>query len=39
MAKRAKSGKYSAKLKKKQRRKSHAEANPLPVSELHDVFQ
>lgn len=33
-----KAGKYSAKLKNKERRKGHALANPLPVSELADVF-
>lgn len=37
-AKRMKAGKYSAKLKNKERRKGHALANPLPVSELADVF-
>ena len=38
-AKRQMSGKYSAKLATTQKRKTHAEANPLPVSELADVFK
>ena len=38
-ARREKAGKYAAKLQKTQKRKKHAQANPLPISELSDVFQ
>lgn len=37
--KKQKAGKYSSKLFSKQRRKAHAQANPLPVNELADVFK
>lgn len=36
--KKIKAGKYTAKLQSRERRKKHAQANPLPVSELADVF-
>lgn len=37
--KRQKAGKYKRKVATKQKRKQHAQANPLPISEFADVFK